>query len=163
MCLQNTQEVNLAAAYSETPTPCHSSRGSYTSSAAGSGWASRGNKENQGGSRRQSRSSLDGKNRQIQSHTLLGAVPSISCTQRPTTCINQCISQHLHMQWHHGPFCDNHFTLPVSINASAAICTCNGITAHFMTTTSLYRRTVKASRAPTIMGIASTHALTHAY
>lgn len=72
-CLQNTQEVNLAAAYSEDPTPCHSSRGSYTTSAAGS---ARGNKEN-GGVIRRRKANVESKHMQNQTHTLLGGVPSI--------------------------------------------------------------------------------------
>ncbi|KAL0043348.1 hypothetical protein WJX79_002420 [Trebouxia sp. C0005] len=71
--LQNTQEVNLAAAYSENPTPCHSSRGNSTTSSASSTRGFRGNKENEGGGRR-SKAKSEAKSGQNQTLTLLGGV-----------------------------------------------------------------------------------------
>lgn len=71
--MQNTGEVNLAATYSGNPTPCPSSRGSYSSS--GSTWQSRGNKENEGGTR-SSKNRSQAKDREKQTHTLLGEPPS---------------------------------------------------------------------------------------
>ncbi|KAL0041023.1 hypothetical protein WJX77_002502 [Trebouxia sp. C0004] len=71
--LQNTQEVNLAAAYSENPTPCHSSRGSCTISSSSSTRSFRGNKENKGGGSR-SKAKSEAKSRQSQTFTLLGGV-----------------------------------------------------------------------------------------
>lgn len=69
--MQNTQEVNLAAAYSENPTPCHSSRGNSTTSSASSTRGFRGNKENEGGGRR-SKAKSEAKSGQNQTLTLLG-------------------------------------------------------------------------------------------
>jgi hypothetical protein len=69
--MQNTQEINLAAAYSENPTPCHSSRGSCTTSSSSSTRGFRGNKENEGGGSR-SKAKSEAKNRQNQTLTLLG-------------------------------------------------------------------------------------------
>lgn len=71
--LQNTQEINLAAAYSENPTPCQSSRGSCTTSSSSSTRGFRGNKENEGGGSR-SKAKSEAKNRQNQTLTLLGGV-----------------------------------------------------------------------------------------
>ena len=68
---KNLQDMNLAATYSESPSPSQSVKGSFTSLGAESARDSRGNKENEGGDRR-SKAGSDSKYLEKQHHVLLG-------------------------------------------------------------------------------------------
>lgn len=71
LCVQGTQDVNLAAAYSENPSPSQSVKGSFTNLAAESASGSSGGKENQGAGRR-SKTGSENKYMEKPNHLLLG-------------------------------------------------------------------------------------------
>lgn len=64
--------MNLAAGYSESPSPSQSAKGSFTNLGAESARGSRGNKENEGGSRQSSKAGSEGKYLEKQNQVLLG-------------------------------------------------------------------------------------------
>ncbi|KAL3146727.1 hypothetical protein ABBQ38_014714 [Trebouxia sp. C0009 RCD-2024] len=70
---QRLQDTDLAAAYSESPSPSQSAKGSFTNLGAESAQGSRGNKENEGGIRR-NRAGSESKYFDKQNHVLLGGV-----------------------------------------------------------------------------------------
>lgn len=65
------QDSNLAAAYSESPSPSPSLKGSFTNLGAESALGSRGNKENEGGGKR-SKAISENKYTEKQNQVLLG-------------------------------------------------------------------------------------------
>lgn len=85
-CLcNNMQDTDLAAAYSESPSPSQSAKGSFTNLGAESAQGSRGNKENEGGIRR-NRAGSESKYFDKQNHVLLGEAAAYSPPRPPTPC-----------------------------------------------------------------------------
>lgn len=78
----NTQDVNLAAAYSESPSP--SLKGSFTNLGAESALGSRGNKENEGG-RKHSKAGSENRYLEKQNQVLLGEPTSLA---RPSSSVS---------------------------------------------------------------------------
>ena len=77
-CANGAQDVNLAAAYSESPSPGPSLKGSFTNLGAEPALGSRGNKENEGGGKRSSAGS-ENKYLEKQNQVLLGEADSCAC------------------------------------------------------------------------------------
>ena len=73
----DAQDVNSAAAYSESPSPSPSLKGSFTNLGAESALGSRGNKENEGG-RKRSKTGSESKYLENQNQVLLGATSSLA-------------------------------------------------------------------------------------
>ena len=73
----DAQDVNLAAAYSESPSPSTSLKGSFTNLGAESALGSRGNKENEGG-RNHSKAGSENKSFEKQNQVLLGEAASLA-------------------------------------------------------------------------------------
>ena len=71
----DAQDMNLAAAYSESPSPSTSLKGSFTNLGAESALGSRGNKENEGGGNG-SKASSENKYLEKQNQVLLGEATS---------------------------------------------------------------------------------------
>ena len=69
--MQNTQHVNMAAAYSENPSPSQSVKGSFTNLAAQPAPGTRGNKENAPGGKH-GKAGSENKYLERQNHVLLG-------------------------------------------------------------------------------------------
>lgn len=82
MC-NNAQDVNLAAAYSESPSPGQSLKGSFTNLGAEAALGSRGNKENEGGGNR-SKAGSENKYLEKQNQVLLGEATLVACLNTPS-------------------------------------------------------------------------------